>query len=60
MAIKLGKEGTLLLEDPIYLVRWPFDHVVTSKIPKTYLHFCNSYGHETWRSGNLRLKDPTH
>ena len=25
-----------------------------------YLHFRNTYGHQTWESGNLWSEDPTH
>ena len=33
-------------------------HVTNEK--NWHLHFHNSYGHQTWQSGNLRSKDPTH
>ena len=44
----------LPLEDPTYLVRWPFNQVSRNKCKTLYLHFCNIYGHQTWQNSNLR------
>ena len=60
MTTKLGRVVTYSGRNPPsksrdLLTTW---HVTNEK--NRYLHFHNSYGHQTWQSGNLWLKDPTH
>ena len=47
-----------MLEDPTYLVRWPFITWSRDKCKTLYLHFINIYGQQIWQSGNLRWRDP--
>ena len=37
------------------LITWSRD-----KLKHLYLHFHNTYGHQTWQGGNLPLEDPTY
>ena len=37
---------------------WLRGHVTNSN--NLHLHFCNTYGHQTWQSGNLPSKNPTY
>ena len=60
MTTKLGRLVTYSGRNPLsksrdLLTTW---HVTNEK--NRYLHFHNSYGHQTWQSGNLWSKDPTH
>ena len=58
MATKLGKVVTYVRKTPPtklcdLLIKWSPD-----KCKTLYLHFCNTYDHQTWLSGNLRWGTP--
>ena len=60
MFTKLGRVVTCRagpqIQSQVIFLLW--GHVTHEK--NFYLHFHNTYGHQTWQSGNLRSKDPTH
>ena len=59
MGTKLGRVGICVRQTPPnklrdLLITWACD-----KCKTLYLHFCNTYDHQTWLSGNLWLGSPT-
>ena len=57
---KTLQSGNLGWEDHPYQVKWPFEHVVKEKQKILYLHFRNTYDHQTWQRGIFVLGDPTY
>ena len=60
MATKFDKlltwsEGNPPSKSRDLLITWSRD-----KLKHLYLHFHNTYGHQTWHGGNLLLKNPTY
>ena len=59
MATKLGRIVTCGWRNPPskscdFLIMWSRD-----KCKNLYLHFCNTYGHQTWQSSRLQWGHPT-
>ena len=60
MVTKLGRVITFGWGPDLqsHMTFWLHGHVANEK--NLYLHPCSTYCHQTWQSGNLWLKDPTH
>ena len=60
MATKLGWVVTWVGQPhhQSHVIFWLRGHVTNSK--NLYLHFRNTYRHQTWQSGNLPSEDPTY
>ena len=60
MATKFDRLGTCIggtspSKSRDLLITWTVE-----KLKNLYLHFRNTYGHQTWQGGNLPSEDPTY